>query len=283
MIQALILDIDGVMVGEKIGYNSPYPHKDVISRLSSIRTGGIPIILCTAKPHYSITPIIKSAHLTNPHITFAGGVIIDPLQNTIVESHPLPKQTAEDVITTCIQHNFYTEVYTLSAYYILRSQRSALTDVHTHILQQEPVLLDTLDPIAKEEHIYKILPVVPNESGIDTVNKAFAPYTNTIDIAWSIHPIANPHQFCNVAPAGVSKGQAALNVLSHLGIDPANTLSVGDSTSDWKFMGLCGFVATLANGQDPLKNLVREKQKAGYIGGHVDENGLLSIFDHFSL
>lgn len=283
MIQALILDIDGVMVGEKIGFNSPYPNSDVIRRLSSIRGKGIPIILCTAKPHYSITPIIKSAQLANPHITFAGGIVIDPLQNTIVESHPLPKQTATDVIATCLRHNFYTEVYTLSAYYVLRSQRSTLTDIHTHILQQEPMLVDALEPIAKKEHIYKILPVVPNESGIDTVNNALAPYRNTIDIAWSIHPIASPHQFCNVAPAGVSKGQATLHVLSHLGIDPANTLSVGDSTSDWKFMELTGSIATLENGQDPLKKLVTQRGSSGFIGGHVDANGILDIFDHFEL
>ena len=82
-------------------------------------------------------------------------------------------------------------------------------------------------------------------------------------------------------PNGISKKQATLNVLSHLNIDPIDVLSVGDSTSDWKFMELCGFVATLENGQDPLKKLVNDKK--GFIGGHVDQNGLLEILDHFTL
>ena len=33
----IILDIDGVIVGEKIGFNSPDPHRDVIEKLKKIR------------------------------------------------------------------------------------------------------------------------------------------------------------------------------------------------------------------------------------------------------
>ena len=283
MIQALLLDIDGVMVGEKIGFNSPYPHPDVTNRLAAIRAKGIPVILCTAKPHYSIAPIIESAKLTNPHITFAGGIIIDPLQNKIIESHPIPSSLAQSVLHACIAGNFYMELYTRDAYYVLKHQVSALTEVHTHILQQQPVLVDSLEEIAKTQEIFKVLPIVPNEAGIQKVTDALAPFADSIETTWSIHPIANPHQFCNVAPKNVSKRQATLSVLSHLGIDVKDTLSVGDSTSDWKFMELCGYVATLENGQGPLKKFVTAKGDSGFTGGHVDANGILTVFDHFNL
>lgn len=283
VIKALVIDIDGVIVGEKIGYNTPYPHPDVINRLAAIKNSGIPVVLCTAKPHYSITPIIESAKLTNPHITFAGGIVIDPLQNKIVESHPIPAALAQSVLNACIADNFYMELYTRDAYYVLKSQVSKLTEVHTHILQQPPVLVDSLEEIAQNQEIFKILPIVPDESGIQKVTDALTPFIDSIETTWSIHPIANPHQFCNIAPKNVSKRQATLNVLSHLGIDAKDTLSVGDSTSDWKFMELCGFVATLENGQQPLKELVNNKGNAGFIGGHVDTNGFLTIVDHFTV
>lgn len=48
-------------------------------------------------------------------------------------------------------------------------------------------------------------------------------------------------------------------------------------------MELCGYAATLENGQDPLKELVRGKGNSGFTGGHVDANGIISIFDHFGL
>ncbi len=49
MINAIILDIDGVIVGEKIGFNSPNPHPDVLKALPNVREKDIPIILCSAK------------------------------------------------------------------------------------------------------------------------------------------------------------------------------------------------------------------------------------------
>ncbi len=64
-IQGIILDVDGVIVGEKIGFNSPNPHIDVISKLKELRNKGISISLCTAKPHFSIGTIIKDAGLNN--------------------------------------------------------------------------------------------------------------------------------------------------------------------------------------------------------------------------
>lgn len=283
MITGLILDIDGVIVGEKIGFNSPYPHADVSNRMRAIVTHGIPVILCTAKPHYSILPIITDAGLSNPHITYAGGVIIDPVKDRIVETHPLERSTAKEIVSACMKHNFYTEVYSLDNYYVLKNQENDLTRVHTHILQKPPVFVDSFDSVVNTQDIYKIMPVVPDESGMPTVEKTLLPFKDVVEITWSLHPIAMPHQFCGIAQKGISKRGAALTVFTHLGLNPKEVLGVGDSTSDWKFMELCGYAATLDNGQEPLKELVRAKNEAGFIGGHVDTNGILTIFDHFGL
>ncbi len=37
MIKAMILDVDGVIVGEKKGFNFPWPHNDVMARLTKIK------------------------------------------------------------------------------------------------------------------------------------------------------------------------------------------------------------------------------------------------------
>jgi len=50
MIKAIILDVDGVIVGEKIGFNSPYPHPDVINRLKKIRQKGISLVFVLQNP-----------------------------------------------------------------------------------------------------------------------------------------------------------------------------------------------------------------------------------------
>lgn len=283
MIQALVLDVDGVLVGEKAGYNSPNPHPDVMNRLDAIQKQGIPIVLCTGKPHYSISAIIEGARLTNPHITNGGSVVINPIDNKIIASHPINPTTAQEILTTCITHNFYTELYTVEDYYLLASQQSELTRIHSFVLQRDPIYADSLTDIAKNHDIVKIMPITGNESGMPAVHEALAPFSDIISVAWGLHPIANPHQFCGITAKGISKRQTTLDVLSLLHVRPEDTLGVGDSTSDWKYMDLCGYVATPANGQDPLKKLVHAKNNRGYIGGHVDDNGILSILDRFNL
>jgi hydroxymethylpyrimidine pyrophosphatase-like HAD family hydrolase len=50
-------------------------------------------------------------------------------------------------------------------------------------------------------------------------------------------------------------------------------------------MQLCGYVATMQNGTDEIKKLMREKDFGRkYVSNKsVDENGILDIFDHFCL
>ncbi|MFA6571551.1 MAG: HAD hydrolase family protein, partial [Bacteroidota bacterium] len=184
MIQALVLDIDGVLIGEKVGFNTPNPNELVIKRLRHINKLGIKIILCTAKPHYSIESIIKSANLQCPHIAYAGGVIINPLDNTIIESHPIPKKIVKNILKVCKKNNFYTELYTLNEYYVERLQVSPLTTVHSFVLQRDALQVDSLADIADSLDVYKIMPIVANESGILPVNDALLPFTDTVMTSW---------------------------------------------------------------------------------------------------
>ncbi|MBS1267171.1 MAG: hypothetical protein MAG795_01143 [Candidatus Woesearchaeota archaeon] len=112
MINAIILDVDGVIIGEKIGFNSPYPNKKVVQVLKTIRLRKIPIILCTAKPHFSISKVFEDANLNNFHITDGGSVIIDPVENKILKKYLVCNKNAAELIKTMIENDVYTEIYT---------------------------------------------------------------------------------------------------------------------------------------------------------------------------
>ena len=103
-IKGIILDVDGVIVGEKIGFNSPNPHTEVINKLRELREKGISISLCTAKPHFSIGEIIQSAGLDNYHITDGGGVIINPINNSIVKKHILDKELVKKILKMYVKN-----------------------------------------------------------------------------------------------------------------------------------------------------------------------------------
>lgn len=282
-IKGIILDIDGVIVGEKIGFNSPYPHPEVIYTLKSLREKGIIISLCTAKPHYSIQKIITDAGLHNLHITNGGGVIIDPMNNKILKKHVIDKEDSLKIIEVYLKNNVYTEFYTVDNYFVQNDQVSSITKIHTHILQRDPKIVATLIDEAKKQEIVKIMPIAKDETDKQKLVQLFKPFENSATLSWGIHPIALPHLFAIITVTGISKKQAVAEIASSYNISSQELLGIGDSTSDWQFIESCGYAGAIGNSSIDLKEKVFARDDHGYVGKSVDENGIIDIFKHFSL
>ncbi|MGI8419826.1 MAG: HAD-IIB family hydrolase [Candidatus Levyibacteriota bacterium] len=285
MIKAIILDVDGVIIGEKIGYNSPHSHPDVVTALKRIRENGVAVCLCTAKPHYAITEEINRPNLHNPHIADAGAVIIDPIDNIIVEKHILDTSLVKEILRTLREADVYVEFYTVDDYFIQKDQTSEITKKHTHVLQKEPVFLTNIIDESNSYEITKIMPIAKDNTDKKRISEILEQFASKASISWGVHPVALPLQFGIITSLGSSKKEGAEAIVKSLNITFNEVLGIGDSTSDWKFISLCGYAATLANGTDELKELIRSKGEGKYFVSHgsVDENGILEILKYFSL
>jgi hydroxymethylpyrimidine pyrophosphatase-like HAD family hydrolase len=285
MIKGLILDIDGVLVGEKIGYNSPFPHPDVLERIRKIHSGGTPVTLCTGKPAYAIGKIVIDCGLDNPHISDGGAIISDPITGTIIQKHVIDPTLVTQLLETCFAAGIYVEVYTPDRYIIQKDQfRENLTPIHTIVLQTPPRMVADLTKETLRHEVIKVMPVARDEKEKQKLIELFAPFADRAVMSLGVHPIANPHWFGLVTTKGISKRESALEAMNALKIDIADCLGVGDSTSDWQFMELCGYAATVGNGTTELKNHISEKKNQGYVTDKsVDDNGILDILTHFSL
>lgn len=284
MVRAIILDIDGVIIGEKIGVNSPNPHPAVTQALRNIRTKGIFVSLCTAKPYFAILNIIEAAGLNNPHITEGGGVIIDPIDKVIVQKHVIDSSVASEVINVYLKNGVYTEFYTIDNYFIQKDQYSNITEKHVHILQKQPIIVESLSKETLSSEIVKVMPIAKDEADKERLIAIFKAFERRLTLSWGIHPVALPLQFGIITAPGISKEQGAHEVSKNLNISFEEILGVGDSTSDWQFMKLCSYAAAMGNASEELKRLVLSKgEKFSYIGPTVDENGILEIFKHFQL
>ena len=231
MIKAILLDVDGVIVGEKIRFNSPYPNSNVIKRLKSICQKGIPISLCTAKPHYSVQKIIDDAKLDNLHITNGGGVIIDPINKVVLKKYVINPQKASEVIKTYLTNDVYTEFYSVDEYIIQQSQISEITKTHTHILQREPRIVLSLSEEALNSEVVKIMPIAKDEFSKLKLILLFEPFKKDLTLSWGIHPIALPHQFGIITSKGISKQQAVQEVTKSENVKADEILAIGDSTT----------------------------------------------------
>lgn len=281
-IRGIILDVDGVIVGEKIGVNSPNPHKSVIKRLRELHKNGIGISLCTAKPHFAIRQIIDETQLNNLHITDGGGVIINPIDNVIVKKHTIDSEVAKRVLQKYLASNVYVEFYTPKGYFIQKDQVSKITEGHTHVLQQEPTLLNDLPRSASNHEITKIMPIAKDEKDKERVTNLFQDFQDQLTLSWGVHPVVLPLQFGIITAPGISKKQGAIEISKNSNVSFENMLGVGDSGSDWQFIELCRYGAAMGNASQELKDLVLSKgSDFSFIGPSVDEHGILKILNHF--
>jgi len=281
-IKAIILDVDGVIIGEKIGFNSPHPHIDVINKLKEIKGKGIDVSLCTAKPYFAIQKVIEDAGLNNLHITDGGSVVINPIDNIIECKHILDKEQSKTVLKMCIENNIYVEFYTVDNYFIQKNQECDITKQHIHILQKNPIIIDDLVKESSNQEITKIMPIALKETDKERVNDLYKQLDVNLSFNWSIHPVALPLQFGIVTATGISKKQGLVAISESSNILLDNILGVGDSTSDWNFIELCGYASAMENASPELKELVKSKGESNYcIGGHVDNNGIIEALDYF--
>lgn len=281
MKKAIILDVDGVIIGEKKGVNTPHPHPDVMATLKRVRASGIPVILCTAKPAFGIEYEIKEAQLDNPHIADGGGLLVDN-KGKVYEKFTLETVLAKRVIKRLLDKGVYTEVYTADDYIIQADQECDITEKHAFVLQRKPQVVESLLDFCDSNEITKIMQVVADESCKPFGEEVFAPFKSESTMIWAVHPPILPLQFGIITALGISKPQGAVAIANILDVPIENMLAVGDSTSDWKFMALCGYVGAMGNATSELKELVKSKGEGRYtIGGHVDENGIIEILDWY--
>lgn len=282
MIKAVILDIDGVIVGSKIGVNAPEPHPDVIAYLRELRSRGLYIILCTAKPYFSIETIVTLAHLDNPHISDGGGIVINVLTKDVISTYPIDPILVADCIHHCLQSNVYIEAYTAEKYFIQKSEQSSMTEAHQKVLDCAPSIETSLVDAVKNMDVTKLIMIARDEADKKRLCDVFEQFKGSLTLSWGVHPVTLPLQYGIVTAHGVSKKQGAIDALRSLNISFEDTLGVGDSTSDWQFIELCRYGAAMGNATDELKKLVSAKGRDfSAIGKGVDENGCIDILKRF--
>ncbi|MFA6552768.1 MAG: HAD hydrolase family protein, partial [Candidatus Paceibacterota bacterium] len=223
------------------------------------------------------------ARLYNIHTALAGAILIDPLSLKVIKKHVIDNNVAINLSKKLFDNNIYTEIYTTDKYYIQKTQKNEITELHNFTLSFEPIMVDDLISQVKQSEIVKILPVTKTGQERKIVDEIFLEFKEKLMIGWSTHPAIPGYHFGNITASGISKKQSVMEIADFYNIKPQEMLGVGDSLTDWDFIGVCGYAGAMGNAVPNLKKLVLSKGKNGYIGKSVNENGILDIFEYFGL
>lgn len=282
MIRGLILDIDGVIVGGKPGFNFPVPHPEVTKALKTLHQIGISISFCTAKPGFVIKNLVNLIGLDTIHISNGGAEITNHIKNTVIKKHTLDQQTAINFIKTIKTHNLYVEAYTTSGYAIEHNAYCSLTDINVSILNTAPQKVKSLEKFIEQHEIIKIMPAAFTPHDKQIIEKMMENFSD-LQLQWGANPMYAPTLYGVVTKIGITKKSGAYDISKHTQIPLEEMLGIGDGTSDLEFMELCGYAATVANADNKVKEYILGQKEKGFLGKSVDENGIIDILKYYSL
>lgn len=279
MIKAVILDIDGVILGHRERTNFPFPSVSVQKYLQNL-SKDMPVSLCTVKAYFAVKPLIVACGIQDYfHITDAGATLVNATTHTVTTNH-IEGQYAKELIEELRKSELYVEWYSGNEYFALPNENSLISDARTILFGRPATILS--QPTSPD--ISKIIAFPLNEWQETTLLDISKKYSKYASLHWGINPTLIPRTNAFFTNPAATKRTGAERISELNGIPLSDTLAIGDSTNDWTFMGLCGYVGTLGNGTPELKELVKGKKEKGFITEKtVNEDGLLEILKHFNV
>ncbi|MCL2383073.1 MAG: Cof-type HAD-IIB family hydrolase [Oscillospiraceae bacterium] len=278
-IKAIILDIDGVIVGKKHGINSPMPNKKVAEILKKINEQGISVSLCGSRPSFAIKKIIEYIGLDSMHVTNGGSIVFNPIAGMIIREELMDKELLKKLVVLCDKHDIYLELHTKDQYYYMKKSKvSDVTAKREQIITEKVILVDNLEE-AISKSVVQCKLIAKDDKEKERVTDIFMNANLDLSLNWTFNPKTLPIKIGDVLTQGISKTQGLLDIADYLGVSTENMLGVGDCINDWNFMKLCKYKAAMGNATEELKKEVLNAN--GYIGKTVDEDGIIGILDYF--
>lgn len=282
MIKAVVLDIDGVIIGNLPGVNFPYPSKKVTETLKKIHDNGTPVSFLTGKTTFAAWENISKIGIDNPHIADGGAVIFNPIQNKIIKKEALSSEIVIKLLDL-LGKDTYINIFTTENYYLLESLVNEYTKKYENFIGRSPVLVNDFSGVIKNEAISKVNISVFNIDDKEKINEVLQGLKNLFNYSWSSGPNTGNVQTAVVTSRNASKKLGVKYLSDYLKVDLENVLGVGDTIHDWDFIEICGYKGVMGNGTEELKSKLDKNEVRHFIGGHINEDGIIDIFKKFDL
>lgn len=285
MIKAVVLDIDGVIVGTKKGINLPNPSPLVSQALRRVHDSGIPVVFITAKTSFAAAKNIKYVGIDNPHIADSGAVLFNPVRGEMLDVKALSVVDAAHIFSL-IPESVYTNLFTARDYFILKKMQGKFPEFvkkYGDFMQRMPIAVENFNQVIAQKKVVKINIYSFNAQEKNKITDLISKSKGKFTYKWAGNPHLAPVEVMVITSLGVSKKSGVEMLARGLKVSLGEILGVGDMLQDWDFMEACGYKATLANGSRELKSKLDFSDKKQFMGGHVDQGGILDILKYFKL
>lgn len=270
-IKMVALDLDGTLLNSA---------KEISPRnlaaLERCRQEGIMVVPVTGRPAQGLPRAVLDLPGLRYAVTSNGATIRDLQEDiTLLEKHLTP-ETCLAVLERCAGFDMIREAFREGIGYLSQEDydilcaRYAGTPMLDYVLDTRQVLPGSVADFVGEdtspvEELF-FLTGSPEEK------------QNLRELLADIPGIGFADPFPNdleVIAGGIDKGGAFLYLLEQLGIDPAETLAMGDGGSDLPLLQAAGIGVAMGNAVDYVKD------GADHVTAHCDEDGVAKTLEEF--
>ncbi len=265
----LVVDIDGTLLDMKGAIS--VEDKEALVRVSNL---GIRVSLSTGRVIQASLSIINQLLLDGCHIFFDGALVSNPKTSDEIYIRPISKELVRQMVEFVHQQKIDFDFFSTAHYFVERE--TWVTDIRRNFFGLQPTITD-FSKLWQQERIIKGTLVVFSAEEKAKAASFRHHFKGSLNFSSTNTPAYPGVDFINVLAADVSKGEALVALVSHLGIPLDEVMAIGDGGNDVSILSKVGLAVAMGNATDELKAV------ADYVTLDVDHHGVAAAINKFLL
>lgn len=270
MYKLIASDLDETLLGTD--------HRICQRNLEAIRAAreqGVRFVAASGRGHRSISRELAALDLLDVPgeyaIAFNGGVLASNVGPTPIQSVTLSWEHADELWRYGTAKGLCMHVYTIDDVVYVRNyvdEDRAYVGDRMHVIETYERDLGFLQGTS----LVKVLFMDLDPARLRAIHEDLGDRVADLDVSYSAR------RYIEFNPAGVNKGAGLLSLAAHLGIDPSETIAIGDGPNDIPMISAAGLGACVANAYDEVK------EASSYIcEADNNEGGVAEVIECFVL
>lgn len=260
MIKMVATDIDGTIVKWDTGFS-----ENVKQCIKKLNKQGVKVILVTGRMHCAAMPIALELRLSNPIVSYQGGLIKDFAGNTLYQEN-LPDEYAKQLIKWARKNDIHLNLYLDDKLYVEKDNDFVKRYTDGKFVTYNVCSFDDLEI----HNVNKLLAIDYNDAERVTgwVNELHKTYPE-------LYIVKSTPYFCEIGSPNAKKSKGVEFLANQWGIKKEEILAIGDQDNDIELLKAGGIAVAMGNATPELKAC------ANYITDTVEDDGFVKAIEKF--
>lgn len=239
-LRLILADVDGTLVTQEKTLTEA-----TRTAVRDLRAAGFAFAITSGRPPRGMSMLIEPLGLVDPIAGFNGGMLVSP-DLSVIESHPLGPEIAEQAVALLLDEGLDVWVYTESEW-LIREQDAPRVARESSTVRFDPRIV----PQFTAEHLTCAMKIVGISEDLHLVAECEKTVRERLGDGASAAR-SQPY-YLDVTHPQANKGAVVRTLARHLNIQPAQIATLGDMPSDLAMFRESGFSIAMGNASDEVK------------------------------